>query len=144
MNTKEPEMLPKMGFTVLKHCCALESFIHWPSSGIFFLYIFRQGNSLTLGYKVKISNHVQNSSTENKGKLLRLWITQAKRSKGKENKYDLPFRQKTDVWLLSWSACCNFMYICFDFFCLDQNPLTRPKRLKTEKWQKWITTANFQ
>ena len=75
INSKEPEVLPKTGLKDLEYYCALESFTHWPFGSVFCLYISyeysRQGHSLTLGSKVKIVNPVQNSSTENKGKLLR-------------------------------------------------------------------------
>lgn len=74
INSKEPEVLPKIGLTDLEYRCALESFTHWPFGNVFCLYInyeySRQGDSPTLGSKVKIANPVQNGSTENKCKPL--------------------------------------------------------------------------
>ena len=74
INSKESEVLPKLGLTDLEYCCALESFTHWHCNSDFCLHISyeysKQGDSLTPVSKVKIVNPGQKSSTENKCKLL--------------------------------------------------------------------------
>lgn len=39
INSKKPEVLPKIGLTDLEYCYALESFPHWPFGSGFCLYI---------------------------------------------------------------------------------------------------------